>query len=91
MEIEDLRQRIKKLTEEMEVAVFEKGLAAEENKDIRENFAYDYWHEKELSLVARIHKLMKEIKEMSPKKIKPKAKTKIETAKIKDLPKNKWL
>jgi hypothetical protein len=63
--IEKLREKIKELKQELETVTFEKGLAAEDNKDLRENSAYDYWDQKESILIIRIHKIMKEIRDTS--------------------------
>ncbi len=60
-----------KLREERAKVIFEKGLAAEENKDLRENFAYDYWFEKECQMKARIIQVVDMIEEISSKS-KPK-------------------
>lgn len=100
MSIELLRQKIKELNKERDKAIFEKGLAADENKDLRENFAYDYWFEKEMNISAKISGLIREIERIAKKnssikaiKTKRHIKRKKEPVvkKIKDLPKNKWL
>lgn len=62
--IENLRQKIKELSAELSHATLEKGLAAEDNKDLRENSDYDYWDQKESLLIIRIHRLMKEINDL---------------------------
>lgn len=71
--IDKLRNELGKLREERMKVIFEKGLAAEENKDLRENFAYDYWFEKECQTNARIMQVVDMIEEISnkskPKKI----------------------
>lgn len=87
-----LRTEIKKLVEKREEAILEKGLAAEENKDLRENFAYDYWYEREMVLTARINHIIKEISSLTMKKSTENAKKTKEKkeVKVKDLPKNKW-
>jgi transcription elongation GreA/GreB family factor len=64
---EKLREKIKELKKELETVTFEKGLAAEDNKDLRENSAYDYWDQKESILIIRIHKIMREISEIYKK------------------------
>lgn len=99
MSIEKLREQIKKLSAEREKAQLEKGFAAEDNKDLRENFAYDYWVSREDLLTAKIGNLIKEIirltklaeeaeEKKSGKKVKP---TKpVPITKIKDLPKHTW-
>jgi transcription elongation GreA/GreB family factor len=71
--IDKLRNELIRLRKEREEVIFEKGLAAEENKDLRENFAYDYWFEKECQMNARIMQVVNIIEETSnkskPKKI----------------------
>lgn len=69
--IDKLRNELVKLREERSKVIFEKGLAAEENKDLRENFAYDYWFEKECQMKARIIQVVNMIEEISSKS-KPK-------------------
>lgn len=69
--IDKLRNELIKLRKERESIIFEKGLAAEDNKDLRENSTYDYWFEKEILANARITLLIKMIGELS-KKDKPK-------------------
>ena len=95
MSIELLRKQIKELMRERDKASLEKGLAAEDNKDLRENFAYDYWSQKEFALTSKIRRLAAEIERLSKKEVVKKKKTrKIKekpVEKIKDLPKNKWL
>jgi transcription elongation GreA/GreB family factor len=63
--IDRLRNELIKLREERSKVIFEKGLAAEENKDLRENFAYDYWFEKECQMEARIAQIVEMINEIS--------------------------
>ena len=62
---ETLRQKLKFLREEREKAMLEKGLAAEDNKDLRENFAYDYWEQQETNISAQIFQITKEIEELT--------------------------
>ena len=69
--IDKLRNELIKLREERSKVIFEKGLAAEENKDLRENFAYDYWFEKECQMEARIAQVKDMIEEITNKS-KPK-------------------
>ena len=63
-QIELLREKLTALNKEREEIILEKGLAARDNNDLRENFAYDYWSEKERVATARIHALSKEIEEI---------------------------
>ena len=53
--IDKLREKLIDLRKEREKITFEKGMAANENKDLRENSAYDYWFEKEMLITARIN------------------------------------
>lgn len=91
--VERLRERLSEQRKKLEEASFEKGLAAEENKDLRENFAYDYWVSQEQLITARILATLKEIEHLTKKpgkKIIKKIKSK-PVEKVKDFPKKKWL
>ncbi|KKS31462.1 hypothetical protein A2380_03695 [candidate division WWE3 bacterium RIFOXYB1_FULL_43_24] len=91
--VERLRERLSEQRKKLEGATFEKGLAAEENKDLRENFAYDYWVSQEQLITARIFATLKEIEHLTKKpekKIIKKIKSK-PVEKVKDFPKKKWL
>ena len=55
--IKEVKQKIKDLQKEREQVILEKGLAAQENADLRENFAYDYWNHKEIDLTHKIQRL----------------------------------
>lgn len=89
--VDELRNKITELKKELTQTTLEKGLSAEDNKDLRENFAYDYWDQKERILLNRIHALMAEIKQRTQTK-KPVKKTSRETQAEKNtLPKQKWL
>lgn len=65
--IDKLRNELIKLREERSRIIFEKGMAAEENKDLRENFVYDYWYEKECQVNGRISHIRETIYELSNK------------------------
>ncbi|HAI62726.1 MAG: hypothetical protein UU64_C0011G0054 [candidate division WWE3 bacterium GW2011_GWF2_41_45] len=91
--VDHLRERLSEQRKKLEEATFEKGLAAEENKDLRENFAYDYWVSQEQLITARIFATLKEIEHLTKKprkKIIKKNKT-TPVERVKDLPKKKWL
>ncbi|MFC1722293.1 hypothetical protein ACFL0C_01450 [Patescibacteria group bacterium] len=60
-EIQGLRRVLIKLMKERERVQFEKGQAAEHNKDLRENSDYDYWLQKEMNLTVRIKRVSAEI------------------------------
>ena len=91
--IDKLRNELIKLREERKAVILEKGLAAEENKDLRENFTYDYWFEKEAQATARIAHVTEMIEELS-KKDKPKQRN-IKTKRVEKLKEtfepHKWL
>ncbi|KKS07049.1 hypothetical protein A3K01_02950 [candidate division WWE3 bacterium RIFOXYD1_FULL_43_17] len=91
--VERLRERLSEQRKKLEEASFEKGLAAEENKDLRENFAYDYWVSQEQLVTARIFATLKEIEHLTKKpekKIIKKSKA-VPVERVKYLPKKKWL
>lgn len=69
--IDKLRKELIELREERAKVILEKGLAAEYNKDLRENAAYDYWYEKETEMTVRILQVMEIIREEADK-TKPK-------------------
>jgi len=95
--IELLRKKLSELRKERETVVFERGLAAEDNKDLRENATFDYWTRIEHNLTSQILRIAKEITELTHKNVdvvkKPKkaAKPKLKVVeKIKDLPRHRW-
>jgi len=71
--IDKLRNELIKLREERSKIIFEKGMAAGENKDLRENFAYDYWFEKECQVTGRIARVREMIHDLSKKDKSPKS------------------
>ncbi|HBY10198.1 hypothetical protein A2473_03315 [candidate division WWE3 bacterium RIFOXYC2_FULL_42_13] len=91
--VDRLRERLTEQRKKLEEASFEKGLAAEENKDLRENFAYDYWVSQEELITARIFATLKEIEHLTrkPEKkiVKKSRSTPVE--RVRDIPKKKWL
>jgi hypothetical protein len=93
--IEKLRDLLLKLKKDLETATMEKGLAADENKDLRENSTYDYWEQKESMFIIRIHRTMKEIRDLSkpktPKLKKKPSKSKAQPVIKGDFQKHKWL
>lgn len=90
----ELKRKIKELQSQREKAIFEKGLAARENGDLRENFAYDYWSQKELDLTHKIKRLsgilFKKTRRIE-KKIKKTDSTNREDLKEDLLKPNRWL
>ena len=91
MTFDELRSKLIEMRKERDQIIFEKGLAAEENKDIRENATYDYWFEKEQNITARILKITAEIEQLTKKPVVIKKIKQKPEAKVKDLPKRKWL
>jgi len=89
---ETLRHIITKFRKELEKATLEKGLAAEDNKDLRENFAYDYWDDKERMITIRIGKVLKELSDLTKAKVQKPVKKKPlkQTEKISFQP-HKWI
>lgn len=66
--LDQLRKKLKALREERDRVILEKGLAGRDNNDLRENFAYDYWEEKERVATTRILNIIKEIEELAKTK-----------------------
>ncbi|MFC1621768.1 hypothetical protein ACFL13_00030 [Patescibacteria group bacterium] len=62
-QIDQLREYMQYLMKEREKAQMKKGLAAEHNKDLRENADYEYWLQREQNLTVRIRKISKQIEE----------------------------
>jgi transcription elongation GreA/GreB family factor len=90
--IDKLRTELIKLRKEREKIIFEKGMAANENKDLRENSAYDYWFEKEMQISSRINHIISMIEKSSPKKKVEKARShKIKREENIELDRPKWL
>lgn len=93
--VEVLRAKLGELRKELERVTMEKGLAAEDNKDLRENFAFDYWYQQEELMLGRIRSLMHEIKSLAKVKDKPQVKKKKQVEKpvtrISELSPKKWL
>ncbi|MBW6441801.1 hypothetical protein K0B04_02730 [Patescibacteria group bacterium] len=90
--IDKLRKELIELRKERDKIIFEKGMAANENKDLRENSAYDYWFEKEMQITSRINHIISMIEEGSKnkKKITGFYSKKNKTQKV-DLDRPKWL
>ncbi len=63
--LEELRQKLGALQKEREAAILEKGLQAQDNNDLRENFAYILWEQKEHMLTSKIHNLIREIEHIA--------------------------
>ena len=65
--IDQLRKELIGLRKQRRSAQKEKGLAAEHNKDIRENADYDYWLQIEQNLTVRIKSISAEIEKIYKK------------------------
>ena len=59
--INELRNELTHLRKEREKVILEKGLIAQDNKDLRENAAYAWYEQREHSLTSRIHGIIEEI------------------------------
>ena len=68
--IDQLRAKLISRRKERDKITFEKGMAARDNNDLRENFAYDYWLEKEFVITARILNITKEIEDTAKEQTK---------------------
>ena len=77
-----LRKQLIKLQKEREEITLEKGLTARDNNDLRENFAYDYWVEREFIVTAKIHAILKEIERLTPKTSQRKSKKSRQASKM---------
>ncbi len=60
-ELTKLRAKLKVLRDDRDKIILEKGLVAQDNKDLRENAAYDDLERQEHSLTAKIHDIIEEI------------------------------
>ncbi len=66
-DIQQLRHELTKLRKEREAVILEKGLLAQDNKDLRENFAYILYEQKEHALSSQINAVIKEIYDYTKK------------------------
>ena len=64
-DIELLRAKLKKLREKKDGLIFEKGMVAEDNNDLRENSLYDYLVQQEDMYSSMIVGVLKEIRRLS--------------------------
>jgi hypothetical protein len=62
--IKELRSKLFSLRKERDALIFEKGLIAQDNKDLRENAAFQFLEMKEHALTQRIYRLMAEINDL---------------------------
>ena len=88
--LEHLQEELKRLRKERAEIIFEKGMAAEDNKDLRENGAYIAMEEREQWYTAKIHKTMREIEEITKKPKKEIKRVQKEEPKYEFKP-HKWL
>lgn len=65
--IDELREKIAELNKKRDEIIMEKGLAAEANKDLRENSLFDYCEMKERNLTIQINNLIHEIQDLYKK------------------------
>ena len=80
--IDLLRNKLIKLQKEREEITLEKGLAARDNNDLRQNFGYDYWVEREFVVTAKIYDILKEIEKLSPKEPRSRSKESRQASKM---------
>ncbi|MBN1162140.1 30S ribosomal protein S2 [Patescibacteria group bacterium] len=78
--INQLRDQLSELKKKREEVILERGKAAEGNKDLRENAAFDYLDQEERNVASQINMLMKEIGKLA-KKEKSDKKSKIDKKK----------
>jgi transcription elongation GreA/GreB family factor len=88
--LEQLQAELSKFRKERDVIIFEKGLLAEDNKDLRENGAYIAMEEREHYYTAKIHKTIRDIEELTKKPYKEVKKKVKEELKYEFKP-HKWL
>jgi len=92
--LDELRSQVKKFQNERDLAILEKGFAAQGNEDLRENAQYDYWLEQEIFYTGKIKTLLEQIHQISLTiRKKPTRKT-IKKEKVQDntlTQKHKWL
>jgi hypothetical protein len=67
-QIETLRADLFRLRKEREGIAFEKGLTAQDNKDLRENSTFLYLEQQEHVLTSRILAISREIEKLTRKK-----------------------
>lgn len=63
--IESLREDLKKLREKLAEVTLQKGLAAQDDKDLRENANYEYWLNQEYITMGRIRTTMELISKLA--------------------------
>ena len=66
--IKELRTELSSLRRKRDEIILEKGLLAQDNKDLRENAAYIEYEQKEHAITSKIHAIMNEIYELSKRK-----------------------
>ena len=66
--IDILREELIELQKKREKVTMEKGLIADDNKDLRENAAYDFYEQQERNITSRIYNIIKDIESLSKKK-----------------------
>lgn len=68
--IEKLKQELKSLKERRKKVVWKRGREAEDNKDLRENFAWESLNQEYHLISAMIHNLLSELEELEKEMIK---------------------
>lgn len=89
--IDELRSFLKVLQKERAHIIMEKGLSAEDNKDLRENSEYIYLEQQEELYNAKIKNLIKEIESHKKKDLKVKQPKKPLKKVQSNFEKKKWL
>lgn len=90
MDVEDLRKKLGELRKKRTYITVQKGFAANQNKDLRENATYDSWFDQELMINAEIAEVIEKIEKLT--KTKPKHKwEKPRPSKKGGVEKQKWL
>lgn len=87
--LEQLQEELFSLRKKRKEVTFEKGLIAEEEKDLRENGAYMIMEEKEHLLTSKIMQITKEIETITRIK-KPHKSIKNKNTKVESLKPQKW-
>jgi hypothetical protein len=72
MNVEKLRRKLIELRKKRTHITTQKGFAANDNKDLRENATYDNWLDQEFLVNAEIREVIDKIEELTGKKPKHK-------------------
>jgi len=88
--LEQLQSELAKLRRERDVVIFEKGMAADDSKDLRENGVYIAMEERENYYTAKIYKTIRETENLTRKPKKEVKKLNVKETKYEFKP-HKWL